>query len=279
MDSSMQVPLDHTRYVFIDGGYLAAFARRAGEQWFGKSAELDYSAVSRIFGGKRTFFYDCIPARTEAESEADYEAKVAQKEALFDEIRRIPGWHVSEGIAKWRKKAGATQKEVDILIAVDMLTHTYRKNMDSIVFIAGDQDFRPLVEAVVREGMWVDLRYAASSISRELKNTVDNASEIQPNDLMEMCTRAFRESTGVPNVSRMHQHSFIYPQEKGEQRGEAIATLHGPQRPGDCHYIVHEDMPTRQYMIFAGHNIRQLKVYHETYCGPTKWSQLTQIAA
>ena len=34
--------------------------------------------------------------------------------------RALPGWHVVEGVVKRRRGVGNTQKEVDILIAVDM---------------------------------------------------------------------------------------------------------------------------------------------------------------
>jgi len=35
-------------------------------------------------------------------------------------LRALPGWHVVEGVVKRRRGVGNTQKEVDILIAVDM---------------------------------------------------------------------------------------------------------------------------------------------------------------
>jgi uncharacterized LabA/DUF88 family protein len=40
------------------------------------------------------------------------------------------------------------QKEVDVLLAVDMLTRSFYKNMTKAVLLAGDRDFKPVVEVV-----------------------------------------------------------------------------------------------------------------------------------
>ena len=51
------------------------------------------------------------------------------------------------------------QKGVDVLLAVEMLDHAFRKNMDEAWLLAGDADFVPLVEAVTRLGTWVNVIY------------------------------------------------------------------------------------------------------------------------
>lgn len=137
-------------YLFIDAGYLNRRLESFGKEWFGVTAVANYSAIGAGF--TKTFYYDCLPFKTDSESEIDFKRRTEIKEAHFDKLRSYPGWHVSEGLAKWRKKGRSTQKEVDILITVDMLTHTHRKNMHRLAFIAGDQDFRPLLEAIVRDG-------------------------------------------------------------------------------------------------------------------------------
>ncbi|MBD2254416.1 NYN domain-containing protein [Nostoc parmelioides] len=49
-------------------------------------------------------------------------------------------------------KAKKEQKEIDIMIAVDMLTHSFQKNMDEATLLAGDLDFKPLIDALVLNG-------------------------------------------------------------------------------------------------------------------------------
>lgn len=71
--------------------------------------------------------------------------------------------------------------------------------MDQLTFVAGDQDFRPLLEAVVREGMYVTLRYGAKSISRELMHAADAKQELGYYELHNLCTEKFRSSHPVPS--------------------------------------------------------------------------------
>jgi uncharacterized LabA/DUF88 family protein len=59
------------------------------------------------------------------------------------------------------------QKEVDVLLAADMLTHGYDGNMDKAILIAGDLDFRRVVEALVRRGVFVEVWYEPKSGAAE----------------------------------------------------------------------------------------------------------------
>lgn len=222
-------------YVFIDGAYLSAFAEKKGQEWFGCPAEIDYATLSTQLNGARTFYYDCLPARSEnSETEAEFQKRLSERQVFFDSLRRLRGWHVSEGLAKWRKRKGTTQKEVDILIAVDMLTHTYRKNMEAITFIAGDLDFRPLVEAIVRDGMFINLRYGQGSIADELLDAVDFAQEITPFDLWAMCTDAWRRSTAIPQIETKMGPPHGGVLEQGSRGGEILATMYGPDHADLC---------------------------------------------
>lgn len=193
------------KYLFIDGAYLQERTKAFCDYWFSKQVRLEHSALGSGF--EKVFYYDCLPAKADKETDADYEKRVAEKEAFFDRLREIRGWHVIEGVSKRRKKGPASQKEVDILIAVDMLTHTYRKNMDRLTFIAGDQDFRPLVDAVVKDGMYVELWYDPRSISKDLRDTADARTELDYFTFHQYLDREFlkvqshveRTGTGVPS--------------------------------------------------------------------------------
>lgn len=105
---------------------------------------------------------------------------------------------MSEGIAKHRKKTGMAQKEVDILIAVDMLTHTHRKNMHRLTFISGDQDFAPLVEAVVRDGMYVELLYPEGHTAKDLKDFADHARPMDVDFMHSISAEEFRSRHKLP---------------------------------------------------------------------------------
>jgi uncharacterized LabA/DUF88 family protein len=44
------------------------------------------------------------------------------------------------------------------------MNHSFRRNMTKAVLIAGDQDFKPVVESLVQAGTWVTVVSAARSI-------------------------------------------------------------------------------------------------------------------
>jgi len=186
------------RYLFIDGAQLERTLEELGRLWFDKPIELDY----RKLQGNHTkvFYYDCLPAEKLGEAAADRQAQRDEKVRFFDKLRELPGWHVCRGLARHRKKEPQQQKEVDILIAVDMLTHTHRRNMHRLTFLSGDQDFAPLVEAVVREGMYVELLYPEGHTAPDLKNFADSAIPMTADFLYANATENFQRANGLPSV-------------------------------------------------------------------------------
>lgn len=261
-----------TQYLFIDGAYLHARAESAGQAWFGKPIELDHATLS--LSCSKTFYYDCLPSKTKQESDADFAARRGKQEALFKRLRTHKGWHVSEGLAKWRKGKGSSQKEVDILIAVDMLTHAHRHNMDSLIFIAGDQDFRPLVEAVVREGIFVTLWYEPSSISQELLDEADFGYRLGLYELHALATDAFKAANPIPSMG----HEFQATPPNGalvqigrDDSGAAFAHLY------DCHgcWVVsgaHVDPPNQTYLHLRHGDKEFVKRAWEDRKGGLTWS-------
>jgi uncharacterized LabA/DUF88 family protein len=189
--------IQRNSYLFIDGAYLTqAFEDLSGKWFGGADLPINYSLLSH--NHHKVFYYDCLPAQKEGESAEDFAIRKLPQERKFERLRNLDGWHVNEGIAKHRKRQGAQQKEVDILIAVDMLSHTHRRNMDRLTFIAGDQDFCPLIEAVVREGMYVELFYDPTSVSKDLRNSADSARKLGLYDAYELLDGKFRESHPLP---------------------------------------------------------------------------------
>ena len=93
-----------------------------------------------------------------------------------------------------RRRKVVEQKEVDILIAVDMLTHTFRRNMHQVAsFLTSDLDFRPLIEAIVREGMYIHLWYPEGKTNKELIYAADSRKPLTAQDVFSWCTKTFKE--------------------------------------------------------------------------------------
>src|SRR5271170_1987248 len=133
-------------YLFIDGEYLRRRMNDAVQKVFLWDGEINFYSLKSSASAKRVFYYDCIDDEQKpAETKTECEQRVAAQEARFNKIGELNGVHVRYGSLKGSGKK-RRQKEVDVLLAVDMLTHGYDGNMGRAVLIAGDLDFRPVVE-------------------------------------------------------------------------------------------------------------------------------------
>jgi uncharacterized LabA/DUF88 family protein len=188
-------------YLFIDGGCLRDMLSRVSETYFnGDEVTLDYSVLSSYGGGfSKIFYYDALPPKKTDESDEVYERRLEVKQAFFNHLRSINGYHVYEGVSRRRRKI-VEQKEVDILIAVDMLTHSFRGNMHKATLLTGDLDFRPLIEALVREGMYVTLWYPHGRPNQELLYAADSLFPLTPQTIFSWCTKDFQENHSFPQT-------------------------------------------------------------------------------
>lgn len=183
-------------YLFVDGGYLRSVVKRLGVEFFaGSEPAVDYNLLGAGF--TKCFYYDCLPVARPGEEAASTERRRSRQRAQLSEIRSLRGSHVFEGVLTG-EGSRARQKQVDVQIAVDLLTHSYRKNMHRATFIAGDQDFRPLVEAVVRDGMFIEIWFERTSASTDLLDAADGRAEVDLYKLHGFLTREFREANPLP---------------------------------------------------------------------------------
>jgi uncharacterized LabA/DUF88 family protein len=67
----------------------------------------------------------------------------------------------------------AKRKGVDISITVDTLTHVYNNDIDIVVLMTGDGDYKPLIEAIMRRGKRVYLAALSDGLNPILPNLVD----------------------------------------------------------------------------------------------------------
>ena len=188
-----------SQYLFIDGAYLDQLLDGVGKIFFnGETPKLDYRRVTN--GYSKIFYYDCAPERRSSESQQDFEARMASKNSFFDSLRIIPGMHVFEGVVK-REGRRRQQKQVDILIAVHMLTHAYRANMDRAALLAGDLDFQPVVDALVDHGIHVCLWYGRQSAATDLIHSADQRQELGLDTIGLWCIDSYRQSHEFPQIS------------------------------------------------------------------------------
>lgn len=168
-----------TKYLFVDGGCLQVFLRTISKKYFnGDRIDVKYEHISSSF--TKTFYYDSLLPQKKEEDDGAYKIRIQPQQDLFDSLRQIDGWHVHEGVARERKKAedGIEQKQVDILIAVHMLTHSFNRNMDQATLLTSDLDFKPLLDALVQGGMYITLWHPKGNTNKELRYAADGRREL-----------------------------------------------------------------------------------------------------
>lgn len=183
-------------YLFVDGGYLRGICEKFSAEWF-DGARLPIDHQSLRGGFTKCFYYDCLPLPRADEDDAASKTRRSEQQAELDAIKGLQGWHVVEGVVVG-SGGRMRQKQVDVQIAVDMLTHSYRGNMHRVTFIAGDQDFKPLVEAVVREGMLIEIWFEKSSASTDLLDAADGRRSLDLYGLYGYLKGEFKEGHPLP---------------------------------------------------------------------------------
>src|SRR5258706_1794816 len=164
-------PRPPVRYLFIDGAYLRCALEEKSRRYFpSEQITLNYQQFTN--GYKKKFYYDCLPPKNKGETREDYETRIAPRLDFYDSLRAIDGFHVFLG-STTTEAAKCRQKGVDIMIAVHMLTHSFRHNMEQATLLTGDLDFKPLLDALVQDGMDVTLWVEPGSASKELIHAAD----------------------------------------------------------------------------------------------------------
>jgi uncharacterized LabA/DUF88 family protein len=185
-------------YLFIDGKYLRDVHDRALRPIFGITPEVDLLNLKKQAGAQRVFFYDCMDeTKLAGETDEAFQTRQQKQDKYFGSIRDGSGFHLRLGTLAG-KRPKLRQKEVDVQLAVDMLTHGFSRNMVKAVLIAGDLDFRPIVEALVRGGVFVEIWYEKTSASRDLFWAADYGRELRFHDFYWMSDKKFLEKYRLP---------------------------------------------------------------------------------
>jgi uncharacterized LabA/DUF88 family protein len=93
-----------------------------------------------------------------------------KREAIHDRLQALG----IEAPRVFKKDKARGSKQVDISLAVDMLSHAHRGNYDAAVLVAGDEDYVPLFDAVAAAGCRVFLWFVKDGLSPVLKRRADH---------------------------------------------------------------------------------------------------------
>ncbi len=119
-----------------------------------------------------------------------YNAKVGQKEEperykeqkkFFDGVEAIPYTELRLGRLVYNNWPSTPpyEKGVDIQLATDMITHSFKNNYDVAVLVAGDNDFVGALQAVKDNGKNVEVAlFGKERTSMQLRNVADKVVSI-----------------------------------------------------------------------------------------------------
>lgn len=160
--------------IFIDGGYLRKnLCDSFGDDNIDFGELLDIllnwynSLPSYLFQANliRAYYYDAIV------SEEDKE--FAKQKEYFKSVTNPFSFTVRLGRLVRSSKKKFKQKGVDILMAIDALSKAYENHYDTAIFVLGDRDFLPLVEAVKDAGKKTIGVFWISNVASELLAAFD----------------------------------------------------------------------------------------------------------
>jgi uncharacterized LabA/DUF88 family protein len=144
--------------LLIDGGYLDFLQRSLG------SPRLDYGRMANVicahfgFSLLRCVYFNCLPYLSQSPTQEEQDA-YRKKEGFYQRLERLDRFEVKLGRLDFRGhdentgKPVLEQKQVDVLLAIEMVYAAARRSVDAIVLLSGDGDFLPAVELVKREGL------------------------------------------------------------------------------------------------------------------------------
>ena len=137
--------------IFIDGAYLDKIAKREA----GGSPDLELLPENLAQGLPvlRTYYYDSPPFQSDPPTpeERDF---TARKNMRFSRLEQLPNFVVRKGKCV-KRDTGFIQKQVDVLLVIDLLTLSFRQAITHAALVTGDSDFVPAIDIVKAEGIEV----------------------------------------------------------------------------------------------------------------------------
>lgn len=257
-------------YLFIDGGYVQRRYEDAVRAWFGDSGEIDFPTLMRSYPAGRSFYYYCLDEeRGKGEEETDYRARIAEQKAHLNKVRKAPGCHIRRGVLKGEGKE-KRQKKVDVLLAVDMLTHAANKNMTKALLLAGDLDFQPAVESLVQLGIFVELIADDKHTALDLAWSASSYTKLTFKDYYSWSTYALKEKFPLP---RTDQGGLLVLEgavvlKTGSLNGEAVTLYQSGGKTYLCPSSAGRDTP----VYYVHNDVERLKLYLDLQGHTTVWN-------
>ncbi len=155
--------------VFIDGSNLFHAIRYL-------NIRIDYQRLIEFLRGDRylvrAYFYGAVPQEKDLKKNSpEWESYIRQRRFL--EELSLQGIKVKMARLRRLPSGEFVEKEVDIMLATDMLSMAYMNNYDTAVLVTGDSDFSYTVEEIQRIGKRVENASFKKTSSYHLRKVCD----------------------------------------------------------------------------------------------------------
>lgn len=260
--------MDQQTYLFVDGGHLRKYYAEASDRWFQSQTEIDYELLKNYFHAQKCFYYDCVDDVLDTRVSTDETARrAAAQKAELDRIQETPGTHVRLGAMTGTRK-NRRQKQVDILLAVEMLTHAVRRNMSRAVLLTGDQDFKPAVDSLVQMGLFVTVAGDKRHTSRALKQAADEYRPLTIANYYRWTTSPLRHTFPIAHKEKVAAEvtADFTPYQTGTVGG--VPTQVYRRSDGRFVAIVRHD---REPITIQSSDYERLKLFCELDLGHVDW--------
>jgi uncharacterized LabA/DUF88 family protein len=177
--------------VFIDGGYFDTVLLTFGR------LRIDYHKFAELICGDcerfRTYYYHAMPYQSSHPSPEE-SSNYANMHRFITVLKRLPRFEVRLGKVVKYGDGDPHQKQVDTLIAIDLVKLSAKSHIQKAIIIAGDSDHLPAVKAAKEEGVICELYYLSKNlkgdytVSRDLFDICDDRFQITK-ELLLQCER------------------------------------------------------------------------------------------
>jgi uncharacterized LabA/DUF88 family protein len=160
--------------IFIDGSNMYHSLKH-----FYKRTNLDIGRFCQKILGRRQlvrmYYYNARVGRKEEPE------RYKRQQSFFAEVTAIPYTELRLGRLVYNNWPGTPpyEKGVDIQLATDMITHSFKNNYDVAILVAGDNDFVGALQAVKDNGKNVEVAlFGKERTSMQLRNVADRVITI-----------------------------------------------------------------------------------------------------
>lgn len=155
--------------IFLDGSNLYHSLKK-----FFNRADIDMGAFCQRLLGKRrlirNYYYNAtVGKREEPERYKD-------QQAFFAGVAAVPYTELRLGHLVYNNWPNTPpyEKGVDVQLATDLLTHSFKNNYDTAILVAGDNDYVGALQAVKDNGKHVEVAlFGKERTSRQLREVAD----------------------------------------------------------------------------------------------------------